>query len=164
MTTATGGNKRFNPIWLVLAIVCLLWLMFLTSCTKTIYQPVPEYHEVHDTVVKKEIVEKEVIKEVMVRDSVSFQVKGDTVKIERWHYERDYRTEKKLQAKIDSLTKIKRDSIPYAVEVPVEVKVPRDYTFKDKVLFKFAGFGIFCLALIILYIVYRVAKNKITRH
>lgn len=156
-------KKRFHLILVVLTLLCLMWMIFLvSSCTRAIYQPAPEYHEIHDTIVKKEVVEKEVIKEVTVRDSVSLVQKGDTIRIERWHYERDYSKEKALQAKIDSLSHVQRDTIvkPYPVEVPI----PREYTLKDRVLFKFAGFGIFCLFLILLYIAYRVVKNKITRH
>lgn len=163
MQTPNENNKRkYYLMWLVLILACLMWLVFLASCTRTIYQPAPEYHEIHDTVVKKEVVEKEVIKEVTVRDSVSLVQKGDTIRIERWHYERDYSREKALQAKIDSLSHVQRDTIikPYPVEVPI----PREYTLKERVLFKFAGFGIFCLFLILLYIAYRMVKNKITRH
>ena len=109
-------NGCFLSTCLIILVVVLL---SLAACTKTVYVPKPEYHEVHDTIIKKEVVEKEVIKEVTVRDSVSFLVKGDTVRIERWHYERDYSRERALEAKVDSLTKARRDSVPYPVEVPV---------------------------------------------
>lgn len=113
-----GDGKRIL-LFVLWAAVMLSLLVMLAGC-KTVYIPTPEYHEVHDTIVKKEVEVKEVIKEVTVRDSVSFLVKGDTVVKERWHWERDYRYEKALQAKIDSLTKLKRDSIPYPVPGPTE--------------------------------------------
>ena len=113
-----GDGMRALYITLLITLAILMLAMF-TGC-KTVYTPIPEYHEIHDTIVKKEVVEKEVIKEVTVRDSVSFLVKGDTVVKERWHWERDYRYEKALQAKIDSLTKLKRDSIPYPVPGPTK--------------------------------------------
>lgn len=100
--------------------VILISLFILLSGCKTIYVDRPVHHETHDTIIQKEIIEKEVIKEVTVRDSVSFHTKGDTVFRERWHWERDYQYEKALQAKIDSLTKLKRDSIPYPVPGPTE--------------------------------------------
>lgn len=129
----------------------LMMLVFLASC-RTVYVPQPEYHETHDTIVKKEIVEKEVIKEVAVRDSSSFRQSGDTIRIERWHWERDYRYEKELQATIDSLTKLKRDSVPYPVTVEVE-----------KVITKMDGFqkfffwtGALAVLLLIIYIATKV--------
>lgn len=112
-------NRRIWFYWLLLVATVLMMLAMLASC-RTVYVPQPEYHEIHDTIVKKETVEKEVIKEVTVRDSVSFLVKGDTVRIERWHYERDHKYEKALQATIDSLTRLKRDSVPCPVTVEVE--------------------------------------------
>lgn len=111
-----------RELFAVFTLMLTLAAILLLGGCKTIYVPTPEYHEVHDTIVKKEVIEKEVIKEVTIRDSVSFQVKGDTVRIERWRYERDYRYEKILQARIDSLTNIKRDSIPYPV--PVDREIP----------------------------------------
>ena len=113
-----GDGKRI--LLLVLWAAVMLSLLVMLAGCKTVYIPTPEYHEVHDTIVKKEVEVKEVIKEVTVRDSVSFLVKGDTVVKERWHWEWDYRYEKALQAKIDSLTKLKRDSIPYPVPGPTE--------------------------------------------
>lgn len=118
-----GKMLAFIFMW---AIALTVIFCSLTGC-KTVYVPTPEYHEVHDTIVKKEVEVKEVIKEVTVRDSVSFLVKGDTVVKERWHWERDYRYEKALQAKIDSLTKLKRDSVSYPVPGPVEY-VPAQMT------------------------------------
>jgi hypothetical protein len=127
MTNSDNNNLgkilAFIFMW---AIVLTIILCSLAGC-KTVYVPQPVYHEVHDTVVKKEVEEKVVIREVTVRDSVSFLVKGDTVVKERWHWERDYRYEQELQAKIDSLTKLKRDSVPYPVPGPVEY-VPAQMT------------------------------------
>lgn len=111
-----------RELFAVFTLMFTLAAILLFGGCKTIYVPTPEYHEVHDTIIKKEVVEKEVIKEVTVRDSVSFQVKGDTIYLYRYRYERDHTYEKALQKKIDSLTNIKRDSIPYPV--PVDREVP----------------------------------------
>jgi len=138
------------------AIILTFILVAVSGC-KTVYVDRPEYHEIHDTIIKKEVVEKEVIKEVTVRDSVSFLVKGDTVFKERWHWERDYRYEKALQAKIDSLTKLKRDSIPYPVPGPTQyIEKPLKSWQKGLI-----WWGVICtLALIIyIYIKVRLPKN-----
>lgn len=115
-----GDGKRI--LLLVLWAAVILSLLIMLAGCKTVCVPTPEYHEVHDTIVKKEFVDKIVIKEVATKDSSSFRKDGDTIRIERWHWERDYRYEKELQKKIDSLTNIKRDSIPYPV--PVDREVP----------------------------------------
>lgn len=158
MTNSDNNNLgkllAFIFMW---AIVLTIILCSLAGC-RTVYQPypVPEYHEVHDTIVKKEVEVKEVIKEVAVRDSVSFLVKGDTVVKERWHWERDYRYEKALQAKIDSLTKLKRDSIPYPVPGPVEY-VPAQMTNMQIFYMTLGKVFLFILFLVVIVI---LAKRR----
>ena len=111
------------PTW---AFMLFLIIVLLSACTKTVYQPVPVYDETHDTIVKKETVEKEVIKEVTVRDSASFRQSGDTVTIERWHWARDYRYEKILEAKIDSLSHVSADTV--YKPIPIEIEVAAELT------------------------------------
>ena len=120
-----GKLLAFLFMW---AIVLTVIFCSLASC-KTVYQPypVPEYHEVHDTIKSVEYRDSIVFRDREVRDSSSFRQSGDTIRIERWHWERDYRYEKILQAKIDSLSQIKRDSVPYPVPGPVEY-VPAQMT------------------------------------
>lgn len=141
---------------IIMAVITFVLIIFAFTGCKTTYIPQPEYHEIHDTIIRKEVVEKEVIKEVTVRDSVSFLVKGDTVRIERWHYERDYKTEKALQAKIDSLTHIERDSVPYPVPGPTQY-VERPLKGWQKVLMWCGAIGII---LIIIYIIIRIRFPK----
>ena len=108
-------------ILLILATICL------AGCTRTVYVPTPEYHEIHDTVVHNKVIEKEVIREVAVKDSSSFQVRGDTVYVYRYRYERDYTYEKRLQATIDSLSHATRDTVTVTLpptEVVKEVEKP----------------------------------------
>ena len=136
--------KKFLPI---IATILVLF----ASC-KTIYVPVPEVHT--------EYVYRVRVDSVKYHDSIYIKevIKGDTVLKIEYRYKDRYIYKQMLD------TIVIADTIAQVVEVPVEVKVPRDYTFKDKLLFKFAGFGIFCLALILMYIAYRVVKNKITGH
>ena len=127
-------------------------LLFFSSCKEIQYVSVPEVHT--------EYVYRDRVDSVKYHDSVYIKelIKGDTVMKIEYRYKDRYIYKQMLD------TIIKSDTIIKAVEVPVEVKVPRDYTFKDKVLFKFAGFGIFCAFLILLFIAYKVIKNKITGH
>lgn len=156
-------DRRIWWYWLIIGVLGILMLFMITAC-RTVYVPQPVYHEVHDTIKQVTVRDSIVEHYIYERDSSSFQQKGDTVTIEKWHWYRDYRYEKILQAQIDSLSHLERDTVTVTVEVPIEVQVPRDYTLKDRILFKFAGFGIFCFVLLLLFIAYRVIKNKITRH
>lgn len=140
----------------LLLCVLLIVMLCVAGCRSTQYISVPEYHETHDTLIQKEVIEKEVIKEVTVKDSVSFTVKGDTVRIERWHYERDYSKEKALEAKVDSLTKARRDSIPYPVPGPKEY-VERPLKGWQKALI---WWGVFCTLALIVFIIIRVRFPK----
>ena len=145
-------NKK-NILYLVFAVITgLMLILMVTSCKEIQYVTVPEVHT--------EYVYRDRVDSVKYHDSIYIKEveKGDTVIRIEYRYKDRYIYKQMLD------TIIRTDTIVKAVEVPVEVKVPRDYTFKDKVLFKFAGFGIFCLTLILLYIAYRVIKNKITRH
>lgn len=146
-----------RELFAVFTLMFTLAAILLFGGCKTIYVPTPEYHEVHDTIIKKEVVEKEVIKEVTVRDSVSFQVKGDTIRIDHYHSERDYRYEKELQAKIDSLTHIKRDSIPYPVEVVKEVEKPLKQWQKGLIWW---GIIVTLALIVVLYIRVRFPKAR----
>lgn len=138
-------------------LVILFWtgvaflLMILLHGCKTVYVPQPVYHEVHDTIKQVEVRDSIVNHYIYERDSSSFHQSGDTVRIEVWHWKRDYRYEKVLQAKIDSLSQIKRDSIPYPV--PVEVEVPAEIKWWQKSLM---WTGVVCILLVILYILIRL--------
>ena len=145
-------NKK-NFLYLVFAIITgLMLILMVTSCKEIQYVTVPEVHT--------EYVYRDRVDSVKYHDSIYIKEveKGDTVIRIEYRYKDRYIYKQMLD------TIIRTDTIVKAVEVPVEVKVPRDYTFKDKVLFKFGGFGIFCLFLIILYVAYLILKNKITRH
>lgn len=136
------------------AITAILALMVSCKCTHQPVTPIPVIHEVHDTIKSVEYRDSIVFRDREVRDSSSFRQSGDTIRIERWHWERDYRYEKILQAKIDSLSKIKRDSIPYPVPSPPEyIEKPLKGWQKGLI-----WWGIFCtLALaIVIYIRVRI--------
>lgn len=153
MTNFNDDDKRRISLYWLITIICfMLMAVLLNSCKEIQYVTVPAVHT--------EYVYRDRVDSVKYHDSIYIKEveKGDTVIRIEYRYKDRYIYKQMLD------TIIKTDTIVKAVEVPVEVKVPRDYTFKDKVLFKFAGFGIFCLFLILLYIAYRVIKNKITRH
>jgi hypothetical protein len=153
-------ERRLILLIFMWSILFTIVFVLLAGCTKTIYVPTPEYHEVHDTIVKKEIVEKEVIKEVSVRDSSSFRQSGDTIRIERWHWERDYSKEKALQAKIDSLSHIERDTVflPY----PVSDEVPAELT-NMQIFFMTLGKVLLVIGILLLLIVI-VKRRFFLRH
>ena len=113
-------------LWAVIATIIFVTLATFDSCCpcRNVVTPTPppEIHYIHDTVKTKEIRDSIVYKDKLVKDSSSFRQNGDTVTIERWHWERDYSYEKILEARPDSLSHVKGDSIPYPV--PVEVEVP----------------------------------------
>ena len=110
------------PVLLLILIysIVIVFVLVLVSGCKTRYVPVPEYHEIHDTIKTIERRDSIVFVNKTVKDSTSFRQSGDTIRIEKWHWERDYRYEKTLQKKIDSLTQLKRDSVPYPVPGPIE--------------------------------------------
>lgn len=113
-------------LWAVVITMILVVIATFDSCCpcRNVVTPTPppEIHYIHDTVKTKEIRDSIVYKDKLVKDSSSFRQNGDTVTIERWHWERDYSYEKILEARLDSLSHVKGDSIPYPV--PVEVEVP----------------------------------------
>lgn len=118
-------------------------------------QPLPvEAH--HDTItVVKEVVRDSIVNHyIEKKDSSSFRQNGDTVTIERWHWERDYRYEKILQAKIDSLSQVKADSIPYPV--PVEVPVPAELTRWQKAMMNLGGAALYLIILAVGYVIVRI--------
>ena len=148
-------DKKMIALILMWAVILTIIMVSFSSCKEIQYVTVPETHEVHDTIIKKEVVEKEVIKEVTVKDSVSFQAKGDTIYISRYRYERDYTYEKFLQAKIDSLSHVKADSIPYPV--PYEVRVPAELSSWQVF---FIMLGKICAVIMILTILFVIIKRR----
>ena len=131
--------------------------LLLTACSPKVMQPQPLPVEAHrDTItVVKEVVRDSIIHHYTEKkDSSSFRQNGDTVTIERWHWERDYRYEKILQAKIDSLSQVKADSIPYPV--PVEVPVPAELTRWQKAMMNLGGAALYLIILGVGYIIVRL--------
>lgn len=130
MENKKPDDRNLIALLLLLGVVLMIIFASLSSCCPCRHAvtptPVPEIHYVHDTVKVAERHDSIIYKDVLVKDSSSFVQKGDTVTIERWHWERDYTREKILEAKLDSVSHVKRDSIPYPV--PVEVEVPAKLT------------------------------------
>lgn len=118
-----NDNRKLFALILMWAVIITIVFVYLSSCRpcRDFVAPPPEVHYVHDTVKVAERHDSIIYKDVLVKDSSSFVQKGDTVTIERWHWERDYRYERILEQKIDSIARVKQDSIPYPVYVDKEV-------------------------------------------
>jgi len=122
MSEKKDDDRRLLAIILLWAVILTIIFCAMSSC-KTTHQPTPpppETHYIHDTIKTVEHRDSIVYVEKAVRDSSSFRKDGDTVTIEHWHWERDRKYEKILEAKIDSFSHAKRDSIPYAVPGPTQ--------------------------------------------
>lgn len=96
-------------IIIVMILVGLGICCLFGSCTTTKYVTVPEYHT--DTL----MVTKHQRDSIWMHDSIHVWEGSDTVKIEKWH------TKYVLNEIHDTLYQSKTDSIPYPVEVPLEV-------------------------------------------
>ena len=116
-------NKRLKSyetsyrfcFWSFIAVVVMLIVAFLTSCTTTRYVEVPVEHIVYvnktDTFLSKD--------SVWLHDSVYIHAKGDTIYFEKWHTK--FRDRIEYKVRIDSF--IKKDSV--AVPYPVEKKLTK---------------------------------------
>lgn len=136
--------------------IILLCGLLLVSCSpKVVTLTVPERYEVHDTIYKREVVVREVVRENSVRDSSSTRQRGDTVYIERWHWEKNTERERELMTMIDSLMRHRMDSVPYPVEVSVEV--PAQIRGVDKL---FMGLGKLSMALMVLLVVWALVRRR----
>ena len=125
-----GDNKRDGKRVRMIArnVLVMLLVAVLSGCCRKVIapaQPVPvEVH--HDTV---------------------------TV-IQHVRHDRDYRREKELEAKIDSFSHVKGDSIPYPV--PVEVEVPAELTRWQKLMMNLGGAALYLLIIAVGYGIVRL--------
>lgn len=130
-----------NKVCLFLA---MLLALLICGCTKTIYQEVP--------VIKTEYITKEKTDSLYMHDSVFIReyIKGDTVRVTeyRWRDRYHYITD------IDTVIKTDTIAQPYPVEVIKEVE--RDLNLWERCFIKLGGFGLFCIFLIIGFIVIKI--------
>ncbi|MCM1333194.1 MAG: hypothetical protein NC248_11370 [Bacteroides sp.] len=163
-------NQRRMAWSLVAAIYAaawagILWLAVtaLSGCTRTVYTPVPAVsteHLDHDREIKTEVKSKVTssLRERVERDTkVTVNDQGDTLRTDtRLVYMRDRSLEREndsLRRVIDSLSCIRRDSVP--VPYPVERKLNRwEQTKQD-----WGGFAITAVAAIICIAVVWLAKK-----
>ena len=138
-------------LWAVAVTMILVIIATFDSCCpcRDFVAPAPEVHYVHDTVKTIEKRDSIIYKDKLVKDSTSFRQSGDTIRIEKWHWERDYTYEKILEAKLDSLSHVKRDSIPYPV--PVEVEVPAKMSNWQVFLMTLGKATVICGILLLLF-------------
>ena len=157
MENKKHDDRNLIALLLLLGVVLMIIFASLSSCCPCRHAvtptPVPEIHYVHDTVKVAERHDSIIYKDVLVKDSSSFVQKGDTVTIERWHWERDYRHERILEQKIDSISRVKQDSIPYPVYVDKEV--PAKLTKWQVFLVTLGKISIIALTLLIIIIAIR---------
>lgn len=134
--------------WALIAFLFLLAaVLIFGSCTTTKYVTVPEVHT--DTM----IVTKQQRDSVWLHDSIYHKEKGDTILIERWHtkYREKIVRDTTYISKVDTIAK------PY----PVEVKVPRELTWWQRLRLHL---GNIMLVLIGAAILYAAAKLYLKLH
>lgn len=129
--------------WSAIAALLLMiaWLIVGASCTTTKYVTVPEVHT--DTV----RIANHQTDSIFVHDSIYHMEKGDTILIERWH------TKYKEKMVYDTIYQHRIDTIPKPY--PVEVKVPRELSWWQRLRLHL---GNIMLALIGAAILYAAAK------
>lgn len=145
-------------LWAIIVTAVFITLATFDSCCpcRNIVAPPPETHYIHDTVKVREMRDSIVYKDKLVKDSSSFSQKGDTVTIERWHWERDYSYEKILEARLDSISNAKSDSIPYAVPGPTEY-IEKPLKGWQKVLI---WMGVIETALLAAFLYFRIRRRR----
>ena len=113
---------------IIAIIVCILLTVLLGSCSTPQYIAVPEVHEIHhhhiDSIHETDSVTVERETVVMQLDSAAMAKYG--IQMKEWERAWLVRT-RELERELQRISKLKadtvtiRDSIPYPVEVPVEV-------------------------------------------
>ena len=135
-------NLIYTAVWICVIASCLF---FCTGCTTTKYVTVPEYHT--DTL----IVNHTQRDSIYIQDSthVSEKQQGDTlvIRITKW------KTRFQDRAVHDTIYQRKVDTIPKPY--PVEVKVPRELTWWQRLRLHL---GNIMLALIGMAVLYGAAK------
>lgn len=148
------------PLGMVLALVAI---GLLCGCKSVEYVPVPEVHEVHhhhtDSVIQKDSVIKESLTTVMQLDSAAMAKYGIQLKAaERAWLVRTKELEREIERimalRTDSTAK--RDSIPYPVEVKVEV--PANLTWWQRTRIYMGDALLFIILLLIGIGVLRLTK------
>ena len=144
------GDGWWKP--LVFAVILAILLMLMASCTTTRLVTVPEYHTEYivrsDTIID--------IDSVTIHDSVYVYHYGDTVIVNKVKY-RD-RLRNVYKTRTDTI--LKRDSIPYKVEVEKELSASDKRYIKLGKLFLYASaLFVFALALAAI-VIYILAKKK----
>ncbi len=133
-------------IWsrLLLLVVGMLAVICLSGCKTTRY--VPLERTVHRESVRHDTLH--IADSVLVHDSVSVFLKGDTVYKDRLHREKVLR--KVYRTKVDTF--IKRDSIP--VPYPTE----RELSKWERFQLKYAVWSMGALCMVLVYLCYKLYK------
>lgn len=149
------------PLGMVMALVAIG--LIVCGCKSVEYVPVPEVHEIHhhhtDSVIQRDSVVKESLTTVMQLDSAEMAKYGIQLKAaERAWLVRTKELEREIERimalRTDSTAK--RDSIPYPVEVKVEV--PADLTWWQRTRIYMGDALLFIILLLIGIGVMRLTK------
>lgn len=125
--------------WPAIAALLLMiaWLIVGASCTTTKYVTVPEVHT--DTV----RITNHQTDSIFVHDSIYHMEKGDTILIEWWH------TKYKEKMVYDTIYQHRIDTIPKPY--PVEVKVPRELSWWQRLRLHLGNIMLVIIGAAILY-------------
>lgn len=132
-------REKIRIVWTVI-LVAILAIFLLTGCkTKTVLVPVDR--------VKIEYKERLRVDSIYNRDTIQIYGRNDTVfkDVVKW----------RERFRVDTVSVVKVDSIPYKVEVPVEVNKLTKWQKWRLTLLNIIG------GLIIVYIAFRVGRAKL---
>ena len=114
------NNPWEKLVLLIAALICFVLMTMVVGCKQT------EYVTVEKVRIDTTYITKHQRDSIYLHDSTYVEVKGDTVKIEKWH------TKYIDLSRTDTIVKIKVDSIPKPYPVIKEVPRPLSWWQKTK--------------------------------
>lgn len=114
------NNPWENLVLLIEALICFVLMTMVAGCKQT------EYVTVEKVRIDTTYITKHQRDSIYLHDSTYVEVKGDTVKIEKWH------TKYIDLSRTDTIVRIKVDSIPKPYPVIKEVPRPLSWWQKTK--------------------------------
>ena len=114
------NNPWEKLVLLIAALICFVMMTMVAGCKQT------EYVTVEKVRIDTTYITKHQRDSIYLHDSTYVEVKGDTVKIEKWH------TKYIDLSRTDTIVRIKVDSIPKPYPVIKEVPRPLSWWQKTK--------------------------------
>ena len=114
------NNPWEKLVLLIAALICFVLMTMVVGCKQT------EYVTVEKVRIDTTYITKHQRDSIYLHDSTYVEVKGDTVKIEKWH------TKYIDLSRTDTIVRIKVDSIPKPYPVIKEVPLPLSWWQKTK--------------------------------